>query len=242
MSETTFTLIRFSEMEPSASGIQRDADPRNYGGLDAMNLRAIRATSITLACCAFSVSLTFANGGASVVLPNGDKALVPQPVSDDGYAALQNAGLIYRKALSACDGNCCTGVLWSVAEYLAFIEPVKTNAFIQEALEAIKKDDALIHAGKITPPPVLMGRLRTPNVMAVSNRHRQIRKWNIAVEECRRDLLTIASRSLKDCAKTLGEKADAFRSEFISRARLTPDETCFFLRELSRKSDTGFSH
>ena len=198
-------------------------------------------TASSFAIFAFLAVAPVIGGESVLVLPNGNRVVVPS-LETSGYEnSFEVAHKVFRDAIAECEANCTTDMLRSIAEYLSMVRSVSTNNFTQESLEAIRKDDQLEREGKIPHSPVLMGRRTTPNVSAVRRRHRRIMEWNRSIIDARRGLLTMALPPLKKHIERL-DKADRrhYVESFIKKACLNTDEEDFIFKqcdELGRTDD-----
>lgn len=191
----------------------------------------LRRTQTVLSIFAVLVAAGVDGAENAVMLPNGE--LVAVPPLELGYfdESFENACSLFGKTLVGSECHCETGVLWSVAEYLSKVQPVATNYFIQESLEAIRKDEQLEREGKIPTSPVVLGRRKTPNCAEVARRHRQIEEWNFAVIKGRRRLLTVASGPLKSyIGKLCVLDRRRYVESFVKKAKLNFDEKNIILK------------
>ena len=188
-------------------------------------------TVSTLAFFVFAVAARAVGCESTMELPGGSRLVVPTPETKNFKDSFESARMALRDAFSDCRGNCSTSLLWSVAECLSMACPVSTNDFAQESLEAIKEDERLAREGKIQRSPVLLKRRTTPNVAKVARKHRLLEEWNYSVRDFRRQLLAMASDSLKDRIGNLdGPDRQRYVESFVGKAKLNLDEKSIVLK------------
>ena len=143
----------------------------------------------------------------------------------------------FMHQFKSCGAIAQTNVYFiKLADYLSGEQPISLEGRMEEIETARRKDQALIAAGAIERPLIIVGRPRTPNLVAARIRYERIKKWNDTVQHHRRRVASMFAKPIAQYLHSLNpEEAEAFCGRFIKRAGLTEEEEDLLFPERAKK-------
>ncbi|MBQ7189373.1 MAG: hypothetical protein IJR99_08170 [Kiritimatiellae bacterium] len=141
------------------------------------------------------------------------------------------------REIVCCDSIAQTNVYFlKLADYLAGEKMISTTDWWEKVKLAREKDEALIAAGEIQPPPVVTGGPYTPNLSALRQEYDHIRDYNQSLFVHRKRVAAIFAERMEQYLRSLNEEeAEGFCKLFSKRAGLTEKEEDRFFPERAKK-------